>query len=145
MRRSHDTLACDEFLTILESISDGVFAVNEDLQIVFLNAAAKRFTGYAAVEAIGQLCQKVLNSNICNESCALRQTMATGEAVVNRPVCLTNKSGKRVPISILTALLRDGQGRVIRGVETFRDLDLVERLPREYEGKHSFENIVRQS
>ena len=72
MRRRHDSLACDELLTILESISDGVIAVNENLRIIFLNAAAERITGYTATEAIGQLCRNTLNSDICNESCALR-------------------------------------------------------------------------
>jgi len=109
LRRPQGSLACDKLLTILESISDGVFAVNEDLRIVSLNAAAERITGYTAAEAIGQPCRTILNSNICSDSCALRQTMATGEAIVNRPVCLTNRSGKRVPISISTALLRNSR------------------------------------
>jgi transcriptional regulator with PAS, ATPase and Fis domain len=41
--------------------------------------------------------------------------------------------------------LKDAKGRVVGGVETFRDLDLVERLWKEFEAKHSFENIVGQS
>ncbi len=145
MQRPHSGLDCDELMTILGSISDGVFAVNKDLRITFLNAAAERITGFTAAEAIGRPCRTILNSNICSDNCALRQTMATGEAIVNRPVCLTDRKGKRVPISISTALLRDKRGRVVGGVETFRDLDLVDRLRRDYEAKHSFENIVGQS
>ncbi len=145
MPEKQDLLDCDELLTIIESISDGVFAVDGNLNLIFLNAAAERITGYTAKEAIGQPCRDILHSNICKNSCALRETMVTGTAVVNRPVCLTNRRDKRIPISISTALLKDARGRVIGGVETFRDLDLVERLRQEYEAKHSFENIVGQS
>ena len=142
MQRPHDSLACDELLTIIDSISDGVFAVDRDLKLIFLNKAAERITGYSSKEAIGRPCRDILHSNICENSCVLRETMTTGRAVVNRPVCLTNKQGRRIPISISTALLKDDRGRVVGGVETFRDLDLVERLRKEFEAKHSFENIV---
>jgi PAS domain S-box-containing protein len=142
MQQPRDSLACDELLTIVDSITDGVFAVDKNLKLIFLNKAAERITGYSSKEAIGRPCRDILHSNICENSCVLRETMTTGRAVVNRPVCLTNKQGRRIPISISTALLKDERGRVVGGVETFRDLDLVERLRKEFEAKHSFENIV---
>lgn len=145
MQRHHDTLTCDELLIIMESISDGVFAVDKNLKITFLNAAAERITGFSFKEAAGQPCREILRSNICRDHCALRETMTTGQAVINRPVCLTNRRGERIPVSISTALLRNKRGRVVGGVETFRDLDLVDRLRRDYEAKHSFENIVGRS
>jgi len=145
MGQRNDILECDELLTIVDSITDGVFAVDRDLKIIFLNRAAERITGFTAEEAIGHHCSEILKSNICRYNCALRETMTTGKAVVNRPVCLTNRSGRRIPISISTALLKDKRGHVAGGVETFRDLDLVERMRKEYEAKHSFENIVGRS
>jgi PAS domain S-box-containing protein len=135
-------LTCEELLTIVDSISDGVFAVNTDLKITFLNKAAERITGYKAREAIGKPCNEIFRSNICENQCVLKETIATKKPVVNRPVCMTNKAGKRVPISISSALLRDLNGRIIGGVETFRDLDLVERLRRDFAARYKMENIV---
>jgi PAS domain S-box-containing protein len=135
-------LTCEELLTIVDSISDGVFAVNTDLQITFLNKAAERITGYKAREAIGKPCNEIFRSNICENQCVLKETIATKKPVVNRPVCMTNKAGKRVPISISSALLKDLNGRIIGGVETFRDLDLVERLRRDFAARYKMENIV---
>lgn len=140
-----DKLVCEELLTIVNSITDGVFAVDNDLKLIFLNKAAERITGYSAREAIGQPCSEILHSSICVGNCALRETMKIGQAVVNRPVCLTNKQGKRIPVSISTALLKDDQGRVVGGVETFRDLDLVERLRKDFEARQSFQNMVGRS
>jgi transcriptional regulator with PAS, ATPase and Fis domain len=84
-------------------------------------------------EAFGQRCRDVLRSDICDRDCALRYTMETGRAVVNLPIHIRGEGGRRVPVTISTALLRDGDGRVIGGVETFRDLDLVRDLLREVE------------
>jgi len=138
-------LTCEELLTIVDSISDGVFAVNMDLRITFLNKAAERITGYTAREAIGKRCNEIFRSNICDSNCVLKETMATGVPVVNRPVCMTNKGGKRVPISISSALLKDLNGQVIGGVETFRDLDLVERLRKDFQARYTMENMVSKN
>ncbi len=137
-------LTCEDLMIIIDSISDGVFAVDTDLKITFLNKAAERITGYRAREVLGKPCKDVFRSNICEDHCVLKETMATKRPVVNRPVCMINKAGHRVPISISSALLKDLNGRVIGGVETFRDLDLVEKLRKDYEARYRMENIVSQ-
>lgn len=53
--------------------------------------------------------------------------------------------GKRVPISVSTALLKDEKGRVVGGVETFRDLTLVEELRKELRRQYTFEEIISKS
>ena len=137
-----DSLLCGKLLTIIESISDGVFTVDLDYKITFLNQAAERITGYSKDEALGKSCADILKTNICDEGCALRQTIASRQPIVNKLVCLTNKKGQRTPISISTALLKDNRGRIIGGVESFRDLNMVERLRQEFETTVSFENIL---
>lgn len=138
-------LTCEELLTIVDSISDGVFAVDNNLRITFLNRSAQRITGYSEQEAIGKSCKDIFRSNICDNNCALKETMSTGKQVVNRPVCMTNKSGEKVPISISSALLKDSNGNVIGGVETFRDLDLVERLRKDFEAEYTMEDMVSRN
>ena len=135
-------LSCEELLIIIDSISDGVFAVDTELKITFLNKAAERITGYTAEEAMGRPCKEIFRSNICESHCALKETMATKKPVVNRPVCMTNKAGRRVPISISSALLIDLEGRIIGGVETFRDLDLVEKLRKDFAARYQMEDII---
>jgi PAS domain S-box-containing protein len=138
-------LTCEELLTIVDSISDGVFAVDNNLRITFLNQSAQRITGYSEQEAIGKSCKDIFRSNICDNNCALKETMSTGKQVVNRPVCMTNKSGKKVPISISSALLKDSDGNVIGGVETFRDLDLVEKLRKDFQAEYTMQDMVSKN
>ncbi len=47
---------------ILDSIADGVFTVNEDLEITYFNNAAERIIGITRKEAIGQYCFDILKS-----------------------------------------------------------------------------------
>ncbi len=71
--------------------------------------------------------------------------MATGQPIINRPVCIINKKGQRVPVSVSTALLKDGRGRVIGGVETFRDLETVRRMRKEYEAQFTYEDMISRN
>ena len=140
------SLPIDKFApVILDSIADGVFTVDPEWKITAFNRAAEQITGIPRSEAVGRLCAEVFRANICEADCALRYTLETGRPVVNRAVYIVNSDGERVPISISTALLKDGRGKVIGGVETFRDLSVVEELRKELDGRRGFEDIVGKS
>ncbi len=53
--------------------------------------------------------------------------------------------GKEIPISVSTAMLKDRSGRIIGGVETFRDLSLVETLRKEIDRQYGFHDIISKS
>lgn len=114
--------------TILNCIADGVFTVDLEWRITSFNRAAEQITGIPREEALGRPCREVFRANICEEACVLRGTMETGLNIVNKPVYIMTVKGKRIPISVSTALLRDEGGLVTGGVETFRDLSMVEEL-----------------
>lgn len=130
---------------ILDSIADGVFTVDKDYRITSFNAAAEEITGVSREEAIGQRCCEVFHASICETACALRKTFATGKQVVNRSIYIVSAAAKKVPLSISTALLRDAKGKIIGGVETFRDLSAVETLRRELQKSYSFEDIISKN
>ena len=130
---------------ILNSIADGVFTVDKDWRITSLNRAAERITGVAREEAVGRQCWHVFRSSICESECALRSTMRTGRNIVNRAIYVLTAAGERVPVSISTAVLKDREGNVIGGVETFRDLTTVEELRKELTEKYSLMDIIGRS
>ncbi len=127
---------------ILDSIADGVFTVDSDWNITSFNRAAETITGINRSEALGRKCWEVFRASICESLCSLRHTFETGNPVVNQSIFIVNSQGDRVPVSISTALLKDKKGEVKGGVETFRDLSLVEALRKELAGKHSFHDII---
>ncbi|ACL03952.1 PAS modulated sigma54 specific transcriptional regulator, Fis family [Desulfatibacillum aliphaticivorans] len=131
--------------TILESISDGVFTVDHDWRITSFNRAAEDITGVNRQEAIGRLCWEVFRASMCESACALRHTMDTGEKIINKSAYILNADGGRTPISVSTAILRDEEGNVAGGVETFRDLSVVEGLRKELEGRFQVGDMVSRS
>ncbi|MGB9805121.1 sigma-54 interaction domain-containing protein [Desulfofundulus sp.] len=138
-------VAADIIPVILNSISDGVFTVNLDWRITFFNRAAEEITGVPREEAVGRFCWEVFRASICERECALKHTLETGCPVINRAVYIVNAYGKKVPISISTGILRNEARQVIGGVETFRDLSLVEELRRELRGRYTFADIISRN
>lgn len=130
---------------ILNSIADGVFTVDAEWKITSFNRAAEKITGIKKEETIGRHCWEVFKASICEPRCSLRYTMETGQPIVNQSIFIVNSNGDRIPISISTALLKDKGGRVIGGVETFRDLSVVEELRKELSGRHSFQDIISKN
>jgi PAS domain S-box-containing protein len=131
--------------TILDSIADGVFTVDENWRITSFNRAAEGITGVPRDEAIGRRCCDVFRASICEHECALREALRTGRPIVNKAIYILDADGRRIPISISAAVLKDAHGHAIGGVETFRDLSLVEELRKELEEKYTFADIVGRS
>ncbi|MGD8315424.1 MAG: sigma 54-interacting transcriptional regulator, partial [Syntrophobacterales bacterium] len=130
---------------ILDSISDGVCTVDLDWHIMSFNRAAERITGVPRKDAIGRRCFEVFRANVCETGCVLKQTMKTKKPIESMPVHIIRADKRRIPISVSTTLLRDEKGKVIGGVETFRDLTMVAELRKELHKQHSFGDIISKS
>ncbi len=127
---------------ILDSIADGVFTVDSDWNITTFNRAAEQITGTSREDALGRKCWEVFHANVCERECVLKKTLKTNHQCINKTVRIVNNHGDTLPISISTAILRDSDGKVIGGVETFRDLSEIEELRKEVVGRHTFHDIV---
>jgi len=133
------------FGVILDSITDGVFTVDHDWRITSFNRAAEHITATPRDQAIGQPCHDVFHANICMTACALRHTIDTGEPVVEQLIDIVDARGRRIPVRISTAVLRDDQDNVVGGVETFRDVSAIEELRKEVARQYTFEDIVSKN
>jgi PAS domain S-box-containing protein len=131
--------------TILESISDGVFTVDGDWRVTSFNRAAEEITGISREDAIGKPCSEVFRSSMCEAECALRRTLKTGKPVIGRSCFIIDADGNRIPISVSTAVLRNAEGHIVGGAETFRDLSELESLRSELEGKSRIGDLVSHS
>jgi sigma-54 dependent transcriptional regulator, acetoin dehydrogenase operon transcriptional activator AcoR len=130
---------------ILNSIADGVFTVDKDWKITFFNTAAEEITGIVADEAVGRQCCEIFRANVCETMCVLKLTLETLKPIVNKPISILHAGGREIPISVSTALLRNEAGQIIGGVETFRDLSLVETLRKEIDRRYRFQDIISGS
>ena len=138
-------LTPDQMRMIINSVADGVFTVDQNFVITSFNRAAEAITGVPADEALGKPCCEVFRAEICEADCTLKRTILSDKPIVNHAVFIVRSDGKRVPISISTAALKNDDGQVLGGVETFRDLTLVEALRKEVEKTFTFEDIISRN
>ena len=127
---------------IFDSVADGVFAVDTGFRVTRFNRAAESITGIAARDAMGRTCREVLRSDLCEADCPMKEVFRTGKPVINRVGTMVNARGETRTISISAGIIRDAQGNVIGGVETFRDLSLVEEIRQEGIKAYSCQDIL---
>ena len=116
---------------VLDSLNDGLYVADRDRRIVYWGQSAEKITGWQADEVIGKRCSDDVLCHIdkdghrlCGEEhCPLYRAMVTGQGSTT-PVILfaRGKDGRRIPMQISVAPVRDSAGEVIGAVETFRDL-----------------------
>ncbi|NOX90569.1 MAG: PAS domain-containing protein, partial [Calditrichaeota bacterium] len=130
---------------ILDNITDGVFTIDRDFNITSFNKAGCRITGYSNDQVIGQKCYDIFKSSICENHCVLKRALRTGENTLSKSIFIINKKGERIPVNISAAALKDKSGKIIGGVETFRDLSAEDELRKIIEKKYSFHDIISKN
>jgi PAS domain S-box-containing protein len=133
------------FNVILNSIADGVFTTDNDGKITFINKAGQEITGFSSKEAVGHFCFDIFRADICQSRCALKETLKTKKEIIDLPATILKKGGQKVPISISTAVLKNERGQIIGGVETFRDLSVIEELKKELSQKYTLGDIISKN
>jgi len=131
--------------TILENIGDGVFSVDNHFHIICYNPAMEKITGYSAAEALGRPCHEIFKSEFCHENCPVAQAITENKKIFNKHTYFVHKSGRKVPVSITVAPLRDSEGRLIGAVETVRDLSEILSLRKELNKDYRLGDIISKS
>lgn len=130
---------------ILNTISCGVFTVDAEWKITFFNDAMVEITGVQPSDAVGRQCREVLRGDICSGNCALRETLSTGKTITNRPFELIDSKGRRKPVAISTAVFKNYEGVVLGGLETVRDLSVVEELRKKINSNYKLNDIISKN
>jgi len=109
---------------ILEGASDAIVAVDPDLRIVRLNAAAARLVGRPAREAVGCTCATFLGcgdgpDRLCGARCPFAEVIAGGRAIASREELVRHRDGTEIPVSASYAPMT---GTHAGAVAVFRDL-----------------------
>jgi PAS domain S-box-containing protein len=130
---------------VFNSIPHAIFTVDEHCAITQFNRAAERITGFRRDEVLGCHCAEILRSDGCDKNCLLRDSMGGGESHRDSETTILRRDGEMVLVAVSTAALRDAEGRILGGVEMFRDLSDVVELRRQLEASYTTEDIISKS
>jgi PAS domain S-box-containing protein len=120
--------------TIVDTLQDGLMVIDPRGNILAMNPAAERLTGYSADELIGKNCQ-TLNCTGCElygrgpgvEWCQLYE-----KGMVTAKKCMiSRKNGRSLHVVKNATVLKDPEGQMIGSVETFTDISEIVRQQQE--------------
>jgi transcriptional regulator with PAS, ATPase and Fis domain len=119
---------------IVETLQDGVLVIDPDGNIMSVNPAAERLTGYSSEELIRKSC-RILNCTGCKIKgggpgepwCKL---FRVGKSR-NKKCLITHKDRRTVHIIKSATVLKDKDGQIIAAVETLTDVSQMVRQQRE--------------
>lgn len=141
--------------SVVNTMAEGLFIVDTDGVLVFINPAAERITGYTSEEVLGQRCV-IFESETCMACQDQNGRMACGlfekGRVQNKRCTVRHKDGGLIHLLKNATILHDAHGQVIGGVETITDITPVveqERqitgLRRELKRSYGFEGLIGDS
>jgi diguanylate cyclase (GGDEF)-like protein/PAS domain S-box-containing protein len=120
------------YRSILDSIQDGVYFVDQERRITFWNKGAERLTGYTAAEMVGSRCLDNLLAHVdqqgcqlCVSDCPLSTLMRGDEDQCEAEVFLHHRNGQRIPVLVRAATIKDATGANVGAVEVFSDNSLA--------------------
>ncbi|MFC1756762.1 ATP-binding protein [Patescibacteria group bacterium] len=126
--------------TILHSIGDGVFVVDNDMKIAVFNKAAEQISGFTKEEVFGKKFNSVLkfldekDGSPGDEFVMNTLKTAKIQAMENHTV-LVRKDGEHVPVADSSSPIKDKNGNVLGCVVVFRDVSQerkVEKMKSEF-------------
>ncbi len=112
---------------IVTNTSDGIYQVTPDRRIITWNPAMERITGYAASEAVGQMCFNVLHSrdgrgvDLCSSDCPILAACASA-TTAEREAQIMSNDGVHRWIRYTHNAIRDPSGEVTSVVVVVRDV-----------------------
>jgi len=115
------------YKAVLDRITDGVYVVDPERNILYWNEAAYRLTGYTAEEVVSRCCPDGVLCHVdeagrqmCLNDCPLRASLTDGQSHEIRAFLL-HKLGRRVPVTMRVEPVRAADGSVIGAVQIFSD------------------------
>lgn len=117
----------DKINTILHSIGDGVFVIDNQYKIILFNHIASEISGFSIKEALNNRYDKILKfidekTNKANDV-FIKKSITSGQitSMANHTV-LVRKDKTRVPVADSAAPLKDKTDKIIGCVVVFRDV-----------------------
>ena len=120
--------------TIVDTLQDGLMVLDPSGNILAVNPAAERLTGYSAEELVGHNC-RTLNCTGCDvygrgagkDWCKL---FVAGE-VKAKKCLISDKEQRAIHVVKNASVLKDPEGNILGAVETFKDISEIVRQRQE--------------
>ena len=126
--------ALDLYVDTLEAVDDGVYALDDEGQFVFVNEAMTELTGYTREELLGEHTSIIKDEETVEKAeQTLRELLRGGDSETTFELELQPKSGEPFPAEDHMVVLTDGEGWLTGTAGVVRDITDRKRRERELE------------
>lgn len=125
-KRSPVRAAYDRYEAILEAAAEGIYGLDAEGRVTFVNAAAEDLTGWPRQEQIGKYQHELIHHSYPDgapypvELCPIYDTLRTGETHSGEEAYRC-RDGSVLPITFTSVPLRGKKGGIVGAVITFSD------------------------
>jgi len=110
-----------DYETMLNSIPDGLFVIDNEHKIIFFNEIASHLTGWKAKDILGKRCYEVLQSSLCANNCPAKKAMLEKNQVHSSHVLIMTKKQKSIPVQLSATPLSDKHKSITGCLAIFSD------------------------
>jgi PAS domain S-box-containing protein len=107
-------------VNILNSLPEGVYVIDSEFHIRFVNDAASSTMGRPRSDVVGRICRSFFRSELCETDCPITAVLRSGNNIIGLESTLQNSGGTIVPIILNASLLQDDHDTPIGGIISFR-------------------------
>jgi PAS domain S-box-containing protein len=107
-------------LRILDSLNEGVYIIDKEFKIVYVNHTASEITGIKPADIIGKACRAFCKSERCQIGCPITEILRSGKNIVDLESSLQNSEGKIISVKLNASILKDESDEPIGGIISFR-------------------------
>lgn len=135
-------MLAEPYKSILNSLSEGVCAVDADLRVGCFNSQAERLTGMSSHEVLGGTLETLFPDTAEEWEQLVRDVLHSEKPVQGLLKDLAHQSGEHIPVVANASPVRDSNRTVVGVVLTFQDNRAIELLRRELRQECTFGDIV---
>jgi PAS domain S-box-containing protein len=130
---------------LLDGLPKGVFSIDLQWKITSFNRQAEQLTGFKKEHIIGQYCWQVFQSGQCHHECPFTSIFDTQAPCKNQEMTIVNQNGLIKKIFIDAAPLKDEQGILVGGIQSFSMAPQPSGKKIHFQVVESFEGMVGKS
>lgn len=140
---SLDKFSSENAVSILNSLHEGVYVIDKEFKILFVNKAASKITNIEPQEVIGKICRSFCKSERCEIGCPITEVLRTDKDITDLESSLQNNNGGIIPIKLNASILKNEKNEPIGGIISFRKNEKTDF--EDYLKKGNFYGIIGKS
>jgi two-component system cell cycle response regulator len=131
---------------ILTCMSEAVYVINTDMEILYANPASETLTGHSPADTVGKKCNNIFceASGRCEGGCPLKTAMREQKPILHREAETRTKNGELKDTQISFSPFYDG-GICVGAVVVIKDITEIIKAEKLIKQQHRFFSITVDS